>query len=117
MANRNGTPLVTVGGKGLGDLAVDLGGLLGLGEIPPGGLLALVVGRALGLSTLLESIVTSANMVHFLVSEIPGFALGIPRASRDTRHLKGTVPLNNTLVFPADFVAQTTNDAVLAARL
>lgn len=47
---------MTVGGEGLGDLAVDLGGLLGLGEIPSGGLLALVVGGTLGLSALLESV-------------------------------------------------------------
>lgn len=42
-------------GEGLGDLAVDLGRLLGLGQVPPGGLLALVVGSALGLSALLQS--------------------------------------------------------------
>jgi hypothetical protein len=62
------------------DLVVNLGGLLGLGELSSDSLLALVVCRTLNLASFLES-------------------------------------GNNILVFPADFVAETANGAVLATGL
>ena len=50
--------LVTVRSELGLDLVVDLGGLLGLGERTASGLLALVVGSTLDLSSLLESVCT-----------------------------------------------------------
>jgi hypothetical protein len=90
--------LVAVASEGLACLAVNLGVLLGVGQLSLRQLLALVVCGTLGLAALLESVVQSER--H--------------SCSCDERQY---TPLNNILVLPADLVAQTADSAVLAAGL
>lgn len=90
--------LVAEASEDLLGLAVDLGVLLGVGQLSLGELLALVVCGTLGLAALLKSGRLSVCYAQYSVSEI-------------------YTPLNNILVLPANLVTETTNCAVLATGL
>lgn len=53
--------LVAVGSEGLGRLSLGAGSLLCLGQLSGGGLLALVVGKSLSLSSVLQAIEMVSN--------------------------------------------------------
>lgn len=90
--------LVSEGSEVLLSLVVNLGRLLGLGHLPPCGLLALVVCGALDFSTLFQ---TAVRVSLSSASELP---------AKD-------VPSNDVLVLPAKLVTETADSAVLAAGL
>lgn len=80
--------LVTEGSKGLRRLGVDLGGLLRLGKLSGGELLALVVGSALRLASLLESGNNVLVLPADLVAETAnGAVLAAGLESEDTEGL------------------------------
>ena len=58
--------LIAVVRESLGSLVVDLGVLLGLGQLSLGKLLALVVGGRLGLAALLQSIKVHKSVITYV---------------------------------------------------
>ena len=84
-------------------------------------LLALVVGRALGLAPLLQSVVDNISMRNTQEANekremlIHGGAIAF--SPFEATEKKKNIPRNNILVLPADLVAETANSAELAAGL
>jgi hypothetical protein len=80
--------LVAVARKSLGSLVIDLGVLLGLGQLSLGQLLALVVGGGLGLAALLQSLNNILVLPAVLVAETANKAvLAAGLQAQDTQSL------------------------------